>query len=97
MTHHRRGLRRLLKDDALAERIEADWRTAGLEPRREAMLAYAEKLTREPASVAKADVDAMRAQGLSDTDCLHVAEVVGYYAYANRVVDGLGVEVEDGR
>ena len=97
MIHHRRGLRRLLKDDASAERIETDWRTAGLDARREAMLAYAEKLTREPASVTKADVERMRAAGFSDTDVLHVAEVVGYYAYANRIVDGLGVEVEEGR
>jgi len=32
--------------------------------------------------------------GLSDTDVLHVAEVVGYYAYVNRIADGLGVELE---
>lgn len=41
------------------------------------------------------DVDSLRAQGLSDQDVLHLAEVVGYYAYANRIADGLGVLVED--
>ena len=94
MAHHRRGLRRLLRDDALAARVEADFRTAGLDDRRVAILNYAERLTLEPASVTRADVDALRGAGLSDTDVLHVAEVVGYYAYVNRIADGLGVELE---
>ncbi|MEE2636343.1 MAG: hypothetical protein VYE68_03825 [Acidobacteriota bacterium] len=94
--HHRRGLRRLLKNNALAERIVADWRGAELDGRRGAILAYAEKLTCAPSSVRRDDVDALRAVGLTDGDILAVAEVVGYYAYANRIVDGLGVELEDG-
>lgn len=44
--------------------------------------------------MARADVEALRDAGLSDTDVLHVAEVVGYYAYVNRIADGLGVELE---
>ena len=58
------------------------------------MLAYAEKLTREPASMVRADVDLLRSVGLSDTDVLQLAEVVGYYAYVNRIADGLGVALE---
>lgn len=94
MTHHRRGLRQLLKDDDLLERIEADHRTAGLEDRRVAMLAYVSKLNRTPAAMVEGDVQALRAQGFSDTDVLHIAEVTGYYAYVNRIADGLGVQVE---
>ena len=94
MTHHRRGLRRLLKDDRLADRVERDWRTAGLDEKREAMLTYAEKLTVEPASVTREDVQALRAAGFSDEDVLHICEVVAYYAYVNRIADGLGVELE---
>ena len=60
------------------------------------MLAYAEKLTRTPARVTRGDVEALRAAGLSDTDVLQLAEVVGYYAYVNRIADGLGVELEGG-
>jgi uncharacterized peroxidase-related enzyme len=93
--HHRRGLRRLLNDDALADRIEADFRTAGLDERRIAMLAYAEKLTLSPAGVTEADIIALRTAGHSDRDILDIAEVVGYYAYVNRIASGLGVEVED--
>jgi len=94
VTHHRRGLRRLLEDDPLLERIEADFESAGLAPRRLELLRYAAKLTRAPASVARADVQALRAVGFSDVDVLQAAEVVGYYAYVNRIADGLGVELE---
>ena len=95
MAHHGRGLRRLLKDDALADRIENDYATAGLDARRLAMLRYAEKLTREPAQMTRGDVEALRAAGFGDADVLGIAEVVGYYAYANRIADGLGVELEE--
>ena len=95
MAHHRRGLRRLLKDDALAERLERDYATAGLDARRRAMLDYATKLTSTPSAMGSADVKSLREVGFSDTDVLHIAEIVGYYAYANRVADGLGVELEE--
>jgi uncharacterized peroxidase-related enzyme len=59
------------------------------------MLRYAEKLTREPGTVTESDVSRLRAVGFSDIDILHIAEVVGYFAYANRVADGLGIPLED--
>ena len=93
--HHRRGLRRLLKDDELVAEIEAGWRAARLDARRRAILEYAVKLTRSPAAITREDVDALRAQGLDDADVLAVCEVTAYYAYANRIADGLGIELED--
>lgn len=96
MTHHRRGLRRLLRDDELLARIERDWRTAGLDARRRAILGYAETLTREPSAVEPQDVEALRAAGLDDADVLGLAECVAYYAYVNRIADGLGVRLEVG-
>jgi uncharacterized peroxidase-related enzyme len=83
-----------LKDDDLAGRIEADYRTADLDPRRLAMLEYAEKLTRTPAAMGAGDVEALRGVGFSDADVLHIAEVTSYYAYVNRIADGLGVDLE---
>ena len=85
-----------MRDDELLARIEADYRTAGLDSRRLAILRYAERLTREPAAMTAADVEALRAEGLSDADILAVAEVTSYYAYANRIADGLGVSLENG-
>lgn len=78
----------------MLEAIERDYRTAGLDERRLAMLGYASKLTRTPASMERADVEELRAAGFTDTDVLHIAEVTAYYAYVNRLADGLGVELE---
>ena len=58
------------------------------------MLRYAVKLTRTPAAMQRADVERLRAAGFSDLDVLHIAEVTAYYAYVNRIADGLGVELE---
>lgn len=38
----------------------------------------------------------LRANGLADRDILQLAEVVAYYAGANRIADGLGVLLEAG-
>lgn len=95
MVHHRRGLRRLLKDDALLAAIEADWRSADLGPKRRAMLDYAVKLTLAPGEMVAADVEALRAVGFGDRDILDICEVTAYYAYVNRIADGLGVDLED--
>lgn len=75
-------------------RVERDWRTAGLDPKRIAMLEYAEKLTLRPSEMTREDVDALREAGFSDEDVLHICEVTAYYAYVNRIADGLGVELE---
>lgn len=85
----------MLKDDALAARIETDFERAGLAPQRLAMLRYAVLLTRTPAAITRADVDTLRACGFSSLDVLHIAEVTAYYAYANRIADGLGVTLEE--
>lgn len=95
MRHHRRGLRRLLRDDSLLAAIEHDWKGAGLDSRRTALLAYAEKLTLNPGKMTADDLQPLREEGLSDRDVLDLCEVVAYYAYVNRIADGLGVEVED--
>lgn len=94
MVHHGRGLRKLLKDDALLTAIEADWSSAAVGDKRMAMLTYSVKLTRTPGDMVAADTDALRVVGFSDRDILDITEVVAYYAYANRIADGLGIETE---
>lgn len=59
------------------------------------MLRYARHLTRDPASVGSDDVDRLRAHGFDDRGVLDICQVVSYYNYANRLADGLGVELED--
>jgi len=58
------------------------------------MLTYAVKLTRTPGEVVEGDVEALRSVGFSDRDVLDICEVIAYYAYANRIADGLGIDIE---
>jgi uncharacterized peroxidase-related enzyme len=75
--------------------IENDFANAkGLSDKRKTMLSYALKLTQSPQSMRRQDVTKLRDVGYSDTDILHIAEVTAYYAYVNRIADGLGVEIE---
>jgi uncharacterized peroxidase-related enzyme len=59
------------------------------------MLDYAVKLTLHPSEMTETDVVRLRDVGFTDTDILHIVEVVGYYAYANRLADGLGLPLEE--
>ena len=58
------------------------------------MLTYVEKLTRTPAEMERSDVETLSSAGFSDRDILDICTVAGYYAYANRIADGLGVTLE---
>ena len=58
------------------------------------MLIYATKLTHTPSKMTSNDVEQLRVVGFSDRDILDIAELTAYYAYANRIADGLGVERE---
>jgi len=96
--HHYEGLRRLLTDDARAEAIRAALRRGRPEEafhgRELAVLRYAEALTVAPATMSESNVESMRAEGMSDGEILEVNQVVAYFAYANRTVQGLGVTTE---
>lgn len=59
-----------------------------------AMLRYAKKLTRTPESMVIGDLDAMRRYGVDDGQILEVNQIVGYFSYANRLLNGLGVTLE---
>lgn len=59
------------------------------------MLDYAVKLTLEPWHMVREDVVALRACGFSDAAILDINQVTSYYAYVNRLADGLGVELEE--
>ncbi len=87
-------LRSEVKDDEAVDRFAQDWRSAGLPARVQALLSYAEKLTRSPASCSEADVAQLRSQGLSDEAISDAAQVCSFFNYINRVAEGLGVDDE---
>jgi len=74
--------------------LAADFRNMPLEPANRAMLEYAVKLTQEPWNMVEGDVIALRTAGFTDAAILDINQVTGYYAFVNRLADGLGVELE---
>lgn len=62
--------------------------------RERALLSYSDKLTRTPGAMLERDLEPLRAVGLSDAAILQTNLVVAYFAFANRIADGLGVQVE---
>ena len=95
--HHGEGLRKLTGDDDLGRALADDYRAATLRDADRAMLEFADKLTRTPAAMRAADVAALRASGFDDRAIHDVVLVVGYFAFVNRVAEGLGVTLEPDR
>jgi alkylhydroperoxidase family enzyme len=56
-----------------------------------------EKLTVAPTSIVESDVESLRRVGLDDRMIHDVAAVASYFAFVNRLADGLGVEPESHR
>jgi uncharacterized peroxidase-related enzyme len=78
----------------LVEQLIQDYRQAQITDSDRAMLDYAIKLTLEPWNMVEDDVIALRERGFSDSAILDINQVTSYYAYVNRLADGLGVELE---
>lgn len=95
MKHHGAGLRKLINDDRLGTQLKRDFRVAEIDEKDKEMLEYVAKLTLEPWNMSEDDVIKLRNKGFSDTAILDIAQITGYYAFVNRLADGLGVELED--
>ena len=98
LANHWANARHLIGDAERAERIEAALAARrpedAFEGRDLALVRYAEKLTLRPGDVERADVDALFAAGLDDGEILEANQIVGYFNYVNRCLNGLGVTTE---
>ena len=83
--------------DSLKEQLVRDFKSADISDLDKAILDYAAKLTKEPASISETDVSDFRTKHPELTDhMLHdIVQVVSYFNYVNRLADGLGVELEE--
>ncbi len=104
--HHQAGLAKIVGNAELAASLVAAGTTSGsgsatlgtgtvttLTAREHELCCYAKKLTLAPGDLTPDDLVGLRRAGLSDTAILEVNQVVSYFAYANRTVLGLGVEI----
>lgn len=96
--NHWANARHLIGDTARADAIEAaikadapEQAMAGAEL---ALTVYARKLTRTPGEMVEADVASLRREGLDDGEILEANQIIGYFNYANRLLNGLGVTTE---
>ena len=75
--------------------MKRDYREAELSEADRAMLDYVTVLTVTPAKSAESDIIRLRNAGFSDKAILEINQITGFFAWCNRTVDGLGVEMED--
>jgi uncharacterized peroxidase-related enzyme len=98
LTHHFMNARRLMNDDVRADAIYQALEDAVPERvfdgKERALLIYAGKLTSDVGNMVAADVGALRAEGCNDGEILEVNQVVAYFSYSNRLLNGLGVTTE---
>ncbi len=96
--NHWANARHLIGDDARADAVEAALQAHrpadAFDGAELAALLYAERLTLHPGKIAKADVEALRTAGWTDGEILEINQIVGYFNYANRLLNGLGVTTE---
>jgi alkylhydroperoxidase family enzyme len=59
------------------------------------MLDYALKLTLTPSAISTDDIAALKAAGFDDRGIHDICTVTAYFAFVNRIADGLGVELEE--
>jgi len=95
LANHWANARHLIADPVRADLIER-----ALQARRPAdafagaelaLLQYAEKLTLMPGEIVQGDVKALRAAGLDDGQILEANQIICYFNYVNRSLNGLGV------
>ncbi len=84
-------------EKGLVEPLLDDLERANVPERLRAALAYARKLTEDPAGVTEADVDAALAGGLEEKALYDVVMVTGLFNMANRFMDGFGIPAQDPR
>lgn len=83
------------QDDLMARLIADDLDASRLPPADRVLLEYADKLTRTPAAIAQHDIATLRAAGFDDRAIHDACAIVSYFAFVNRIADGLGVELEE--
>jgi uncharacterized peroxidase-related enzyme len=99
LANHWANARHLMNDDVKADAIEPALRKRRPEEvfdgRELALLKYAEKLTLNPGAMEQNDIKTLRAHGCDDGQILETNQIVCYFNYVNRSLNGLGVTNEN--
>ena len=99
LANHGANFKALLGDDNRGEAMLTAVRTDHFSgnplftPAEAALLIYGAKLCRTPESMCEADIEALRAQGVSDTEILEAVQSTACFAYWVRFINALGVQL----
>jgi len=98
LTHHFTNARRLIKNkeksDAIYAALKDHKPELCFDNKELALLNYTKKLTSDVAKMEASDMEPLRTAGCDDGEILEVNQVVAYFNYSNRVLNGLGVTTE---
>ncbi len=89
---HRATLAAMGVDDATVSTLEMGPNIDGVSDEVKDLLAFSEKLTRTPAEIGTADIDALKNKGVSEQTIEDTINVVSALNYLNRIVDAFGFE-----
>lgn len=96
--HHFAGMKRLLNDEKRSQDIWDAITQNSLDKvydaKQLAAFEYAQELTQYPEEIKQETIQNMRDVGWEDGEILEINQVVSYFAYANRTVQGLGVNTK---
>ena len=91
---HSKFLRDVCGDEESLQSIAADPSGAGLAAQDRAVYEFATKVATDAASIVLADIDRLREVGLSDADIADVVYAASARSFFTRVLDGLGVQLD---
>jgi hypothetical protein len=80
-------------DHALVGAIKSDWRSAPLGEGDRAMLEYAEKLTRTPSAMTRANLEGLRSH-FSEEQVYDIVVIACLFNFMDRAADAFGVELD---
>ena len=96
--NHWANAKHLMGDDAKADAAESALKNRkpedAFDGKTLALLRYAQRLTLTPGEMAREDVTALTEAGVDDGEILEANQIIGYFNYVNRCLNGLGVTTE---
>ena len=99
LANHWANARHLIADDRRADKIEKALNTRhpgqAFQGAELALLKYAEKLTLTPGEMQQADIETLKLAGIDDGQILEANQIICYFNYVNRSLNGLGVSTDN--
>jgi uncharacterized peroxidase-related enzyme len=99
VTHHGSNLEHLMADSIKSQQalkvLQDDHPENYFGGKELALMKYTRKLTLTPAEIMEQDIEQLRIAGATDKEILEINQVTASFAYSNRVISGLGVDLGD--